>query len=109
MPEVSKTEIGRRFFKIQKEKNVERAIEKIRKSLGSDWSLYTQSDYEALKHILGETWVYIDRERWESISFAGIPRSDLRELIRLGRQALDRDIDEHTAVEKGSIILAGTS
>jgi hypothetical protein len=108
MPEVSKTEIGRRFFKLQKEKNVERAIEKIRKNMGPDWKLYTQGDYEAMKHIIGEVWVYIDREKWDAISFTKVSRNDLRELIHLGRQALDRSIDEHTAVENGSQILLKT-
>jgi hypothetical protein len=109
MPEVSKTEIGRRFFKIQREKNVEVAIDKIRKTLGPDWKLYTQGDYEALKHIIGEVWVYIDREKWEAISFTKLTSGDLRELIHLGRKALDRSIDAHTAVEKGSEILLRTS
>jgi hypothetical protein len=54
MSEISKTEIGRRFFKLQKEKQVEKAIEKIRQAQGSEWSLYTRGDSEALMQVLGE-------------------------------------------------------
>ncbi|HUU75546.1 MAG TPA: hypothetical protein VMW63_05600 [Methanoregulaceae archaeon] len=105
MPEVSKTEIGRRFFKLQKEKNVEKAIERIRKNMGSDWALYTPDDYEAMKYVLGEAWVYIDREKWDKISFTRISRTDLRELIHIGRQVLDNIINEQSAVEQSSAIL----
>jgi len=36
MPDVSRTEIGRRLFSLQKEKSIEQALEKIRKNLGEE-------------------------------------------------------------------------
>jgi hypothetical protein len=98
MPEVSKSEIGRRFFKLQKEKGVEKAIAKIRQSLGSDWSLFTSADTEALKYILGQSWVYIDRDMWENIAFTQLTSLKLRELIKAGNDALNKKISEETAV-----------
>ncbi len=109
MPEVSKTEIGRRFFKLQKEKNVEKAIEKIRQSMGSEWSLFTHGDIEALKYILGGCWVFIDRDAWEKISFTRLSGIDLRELIRLGREALDGVMTDQAAVQKATMILSKPS
>ena len=109
MPEVSKTEIGRRFFKLQKEKNVEKAIEKIRQSMGPEWSLFTHGDIEALKYILGECWVFIDREAWEKISFTRLSGIDLRELIRIGKEALDAVITDQIAVQRSSVILSKSS
>lgn len=106
MPEVSKTEIGRRFFKLQKEKNVEKAIEKIRQSMGPEWSLFTHGDIEALKYILGECWVFIDRDAWEKISFTRLSGIDLRELIRIGKEALDKAITDQAAVQKATVILS---
>ena len=109
MPEVSKTEIGRSFFKLQKEKNVEKAIEKIRQSMGPEWSLFTHGDIEALKYILGESWVFIDRDAWEKISFTRLSGIDLRELVRIGKEALDRAITDQSAVQKATVILSKSS
>jgi hypothetical protein len=108
MPEVSRTEIGRRYFKLQKEKSVEQAIAKIRQSMGSDWSHYTFGDIEALKHILGESWVFIEREAWEKIAFTRLSGIELRELIAIGKNVLDNSINEQTAVEKSTAILMGS-
>lgn len=105
MPEVSKTEIGRRFFKLHKEKNVEKAIEKIRQGTGPEWSLFTHGDIEALKYILGEIWVYTDRDAWEKIAFTRFTGLDLREIIRIGKNALDNVISGQNAVQMGRAIL----
>jgi hypothetical protein len=107
MSEVSKTEIGRRFFKLQQEKQVEKAVEKIRQAQGSEWSLYTHHDIEALKTVLAETWVYIDRDSWESISFTQLTGTELRELIRSGREVQDSLITGKAAAEKSLPILQG--
>jgi hypothetical protein len=105
MPEVSKTEIGRRFYKIQKDKGVEKAIAKVRRSMGVDWQLYTHDDIEALKYILGQSWVYIDRDAWEKISFSQLTMTDVRALITAGNDALNKKVSEETAVETSKKIL----
>jgi hypothetical protein len=105
MPEVSKTEIGRRFYKLQKEKNVEKAIEKIRQSMGSEWSLYTQGDIEALKYILGECWVFFDRDTWEKISFTRLTGLHLRELISISKNASENILSGQKAVQMSESIL----
>lgn len=105
MPEVSKTEIGRRFFKMQKEKHVEKAIEKIRQAQGSEWILYTQSDIEALKQVLGDVWTFMDRDSWDQISFTRLSGIELRELIRFGRDSLDNIISGKSAAEQSMPIL----
>jgi hypothetical protein len=105
MSEVSKTEIGRRFFKLQQEKQVEKAVEKIRQAQGSEWSLYTHHDIEALKTVLAETWVYIDRDSWESISFTQLTGTELRELIRSGKEIREAVISGKDATEKTMPIL----
>lgn len=105
MPEVSKTEIGRRFFKMQKEKQVEKAIEKIRQAQGAEWALYSQSDIEALKHVLGDVWTFMDRDTWDQISFTRLSGIELRELIRFGRDSLDTTINGKSSAEKSIPIL----
>jgi hypothetical protein len=105
MSEISKTEIGRRFFKMQKEKEVEKAIEKIRQAQGSEWTLYTQSDIEALKQVLGEVWIFLERDSWERIAFTKLTGIDIRELVRFGRDVNDSVISGRTAAEQSIPVL----
>ena len=105
MPEVSKTEIGRRFYKIQKEKEVEKAIEKIRQAQGSEWSLYSPGDIEAIKQVLGEVWVFLERDAWDTIAFTRLAGMDLRELIRIGKDIRDTIISGKTGAEKSIPVL----
>lgn len=105
MSEVSKTEIGRRFFKMQKDKQVEKAIEKIRQAHGSEWTLYSQSDIEALKQVLGEVWIFIERDKWDRISFTALSGIELRKLIGFGREVRDTVINGKVAAEKSIPLL----
>jgi hypothetical protein len=105
MSEVSKTEIGRRFFKLQKEKQVEKAIEKIRQAQGSEWVLYSQGDIEALMQVLGEVWIFMERDSWDQIAFTRLSGIELRELIRYGRDVHDSVIRGRSAAEKSRPIL----
>lgn len=108
MPDVSRTEIGRRIFSLQKEKNVEQVIEKIRRNLGDEWKVFSQTDIERLKNILGDAWVFVERDVWEKITFSRLSRMDLFDLIVIGRESKEQEIDERTAVEKALKILMTT-
>jgi hypothetical protein len=108
MPDVSRTEIGRRIFSLQKEKNVEQVIEKIRRNLGDEWKVFSQTDIELLKNILGDAWVFVERDVWEKITFSRLSRMDLFDLIVIGRESKEKEIDERTAVEKALKILMTT-
>jgi len=105
MPDVSRTEIGRRIFSLQKEKNVERAIEKIRQHLGPEWGFFSQDDLKVLKYIIGETWVFSERDLWEKISFSSITRIELMDIISIGRKSLEKEMNERNAVENVAAIL----
>jgi hypothetical protein len=108
MPDVSRTEIGRRMFALQKEKQVELAIEKIRPNLGSDWTRLTHTDIEMLKHILGGAWVAIDRQTWEKIAFSRMSYGSVMELIAIGHDFHANETDQRTAVEKATQIMLKT-
>ena len=108
MPDVSRTEIGRRMFALQKEKHVELAIEKIRPSLGSDWARLTHRDIEMLKYILGGAWVSIDRQTWEKIAFSRMTYRNVMDLIAIGQDFHSNEMDQRTAVEKATKIMLKT-
>jgi hypothetical protein len=106
MPEVTSDERGRRVFQIHKEKAAENAIEKIRKSMGLDWKVFTSTDVEALKYILEETWVSLDRDSWEKCAFSRLKRSELESIIRVGKKVKRREMREDQGIEEVSLILS---
>jgi len=108
MPDVSRTEIGRRLFSLQKEKSIEQAIEKIRKNLGDEWKDFSAEEIELLKHALGDAWVFIERDVWEKIAFSRLSKRDVMDLVTIGRESQAKEIDQRVAMEKALRILKAT-
>ena len=106
MPEVTSDERGRRVFQIHKEKAAEGAVEKIRKSQGLDWLVFSSGEVEILRYMLGETWVSLDRDTWEKCAFARLNRSQVDSIIRIGRLVKEREMREDRGVGEVSRILS---
>lgn len=105
MPEVTSDERGRRVFQIHKEKAAENAIEKIRKSLGLDWKIFSSSEVEMLRYMLGETWVSVDRDTWEKCAFSRMKRSQVETIIEIGKLVKKKEMREDSGVGMVSRIL----
>lgn len=100
MPEAKDEEVGRRLFQIHKEKAVEVAVEKMRRKMPSEWTSFTSSDIDILKHILGEAWVCIKRTEWEGISFTKLTKNDLQEIIQVAKQVRNKEKAEKIAIDE---------
>ncbi|MBS1193831.1 MAG: hypothetical protein H6R28_231 [Methanomicrobiales archaeon] len=100
MPEITNDERGRRLFQIQKERAVEVVIEKVRRSLGTEFRVFSPAELEILKYILGETWVAMERALWERCSFAKLKKKDVEKIIRIGKETRKGKMVENTAVDE---------
>jgi hypothetical protein len=105
MPEVTSDERGRRVFQIHKEKAAENAMEKIRKSLGPDWKVFSSGEVEILRYMLEETWVSLDRDSWEKCAFSRMKRSQVDSIIETGKLVKGKELREDQGVEMVSRIL----
>lgn len=105
MPEITEDERGRRVFQIHKEMAVETALEKIRQNVGQDWKLYSQSDINLLKYMLGESWVSMDRRNWGQCTFSRLSRNDLDAIIRIGKDVKNKRRLEGDAIREINEIL----
>ncbi|HOT03650.1 MAG TPA: hypothetical protein PK069_05675 [Methanolinea sp.] len=105
MADMSRTEIGRRMYSLQKEKNVERVIEKIRKQLGSDWVYISQEDQNVLKYVIGEVWVYRERDFWEMVQYTRLTVKAILDIVSIGRKLMSHESDPRKSVEEASEIL----
>jgi hypothetical protein len=108
MSDITKTDIGRRMYLLQKEKGVEKATETVRGSLGADWKSFSDEDICMLERLLAEAWVSFDRTLWEKIPFGRMKKEDLEHILDIGR-FLDLDKAPKTQVleQLGKVLLAG--
>jgi hypothetical protein len=105
MPEITNDERGRRIFQLHKEKAVEVALEKIRRSPRSGWADLSPHDIATLTFILGVAWVSVERNTWNQCSFSKLTRKDLEKIIRIGDNMEKKSVREETAVNEVSKIL----
>jgi hypothetical protein len=105
MPDVTDDERGRRVFQIHREMAVETALEKIRQTSGQDWKLYSVSDIDILKYMLGESWVSMDRQSWGRCIFSRLVRKDIDAIIKIGKEVRSKKKMEGDAVREVNEIL----
>jgi len=109
MPDVTEDERGRRVFQIKKGMAVEMALEKIRQNIGQDWKLYSVSDIDILKYMLGESWVTMDRKSWGQCTFSRLVREDLDTIIKMGKEVKSQKRLEGDAVREMNELLKKVS
>ena len=85
-PDVSDEDIGMRAFQLRKAKAVERAVDRMRHSLKSEWANLTSHDVDELEWVLGELWAYIARDDWDNLHFGKLTIHDLRVILGYGRE-----------------------
>jgi hypothetical protein len=82
-PDVTDEDIGRRTVEIRRARAVDRAIERLRKGLGTSWKQLTTRDVEKLRWGLGELWGYIPHAQWDDLRFSSLRLYDAKELLEL--------------------------
>ena len=88
---VTDEEIGMRTFQIRKARAVERAMERMRQGLKSEWSLLSLAEVEALGWVLGELWAYVARAEWEDLHFSKLTSADVREILGHAREIANHE------------------
>ncbi|MDO8964698.1 MAG: hypothetical protein Q7W30_09440 [Coriobacteriia bacterium] len=85
-PDVTDEEIGMRTFQIKKARAVERALERMRNGLKTDWAKFSEPEIETLQWILGEVWAYVARAEWEELHFSLLTLTDARKILNFARE-----------------------
>jgi hypothetical protein len=88
------------MFQLHKGKNVEKAIEKVRRNLGPEWKEFSEEDIHLLERLLGEIWVNMDAKKWENLPFASMKKEDVKRLIGVGKYS-DLEKMSHQSVIEG--------
>jgi len=85
-PEVSDEDLGMRAFQLRKARVTERAVDRIRHNLASDWMTLTNEEIEQLEWVLGELWAYAARADWEVLQFGHLAMHDVRRILVFERE-----------------------
>jgi len=85
-PDVSDEEIGMRTFQLRKAQAVERATERMRQGLGTEWAKFSNPEIEALGFALGELWAYVAHSEWDSLHFSMLGVTDARRILNFARE-----------------------
>ena len=107
MPDVSKTEIGRRLFHVHREKRVELAIDKMKSGMGPEWKLLSPDEIRILGHLLQCTWNVIDQKIWDAIPFSKMTKNDIDRILCYGEGVCPGNNPDRDAVEEIKNILLG--
>jgi hypothetical protein len=82
--------LGRRRFLLHRDKAVEHALERIRRSPLAGWEVLSPEDRAGLKAALTEIWENCDRERWHEYRFSTVTKADIFVLTALGNDIRTR-------------------
>lgn len=83
MSSATEDNLGRRRFLLHRDKAVEHAIERIRRSPGAEWETLTPEERAGLKTTLTEIWDNCGRDHWEQYCFSTLTKLDILALIAL--------------------------
>lgn len=108
-PDLTDEDVGIRTFKLRKEKAVERAMEKIRRSLGRSFLQFTKDDIESLEWALGECWTMVGFYDWENVTFSSLKLEEIREIISITQDIFKHKIKGKAGIEKVRAILTKKS
>jgi len=87
--DITDEEVGMRSFQLRKGRAVERAVEKIRQNLGSNWVKLSLADIDVLQWVLGEVWAFIARANWDNLAFSNTSLEEIKKIIQIGHEIIN--------------------
>lgn len=82
-PAVSDESLGMRLHDVNRQRAVDRAIERLRHGLHADWHYLTSDDHAHLRWVLGQLWSTTSRQEWDSFHFSKLSFDQARRLVML--------------------------
>lgn len=76
--------LGIRLHDVNRQRAVERAVERLRHGLRADWHYLTADDHANLCWVLGELWATTSREHWDGLHFSKLDLTQTRQLVSAG-------------------------
>ncbi|MRS11967.1 MAG: hypothetical protein EG823_02710 [Actinobacteria bacterium] len=81
---VNDEDLGIRLHEVNRQRAVDRAVERLHHGLRADWHYLTPEDHKNLQWVLGEMWSIDSREEWDRLHFSKLTLDDTRLLVGVG-------------------------
>lgn len=102
--------LGIRLHEVDRQRAVERALERIRNGLKADWTYLTGDDIANLRWLLGELWSIQDRDEWEQLHFSKLEFEQVRWLAGLGDRLRRHGTNKMVGLQSAlALIASGTA
>jgi hypothetical protein len=85
-PGIDDESLGIRLHEVNRQRAVDRAIERLRHGLHADWHYLTADDHASLRWVLGELWATTSRDGWEQYHFSKLDFEQTRKLVTVGHR-----------------------
>jgi hypothetical protein len=80
-PDTTDESLGMRLHEVNRQRAVERAIERLRHGLKVDWHYLSDDDLVNLRWLLGEMWSVSTHAEWDELQFSKLGFENARTLI----------------------------
>ena len=101
--------LGMRLHEVNRQRAVDRAIERLRHGLHADWHYFTADDHANLRWVLGELWAVTGRQAWEEFHFSKLDFAQTRQLIALANRMRSKHTRAIGTLEMAAEIIASAS
>lgn len=95
-------DLGIRFYEVNRQRAVDRAVERMRYALGADWHYLTAEDHASLRWITGELWATTERREWEAFCFSKLDYPGVRRLVGIGDRLHRHNVGRAAALENAA-------
>ncbi|MBN1193664.1 MAG: hypothetical protein JXA36_08265 [Coriobacteriia bacterium] len=101
--------LGIRLHEVNRQRAVDRAIERLRHGLRADWHYLTSEDHANLRWVMGELWSTTSREEWEALHFSKLDLESTRRLVGTGDRLRRHGTNKMSALASAIEIVHGMS
>lgn len=75
--------LGIRVHEVNRQRAVDRAVDRLRHGLRADWHYLTADDHANLRWVIGELWAVSSRQAWDGYHFSKLDFTQTRQLVTL--------------------------
>lgn len=97
--------LGIRLHEVNRQRAVDRAVERMRYGLKADWDYLTLDDIGNLRWLLGELWSTRDRAEWEQLHFSKLGLDAARRLVGVGDRLRRHRTNKVSALESAMEVI----
>ena len=97
--------LGMRLHEVNRQRAVDRAVERMRHGLRADWEYLTADDHANLRWIVGELWETNSREQWDALFFSKLDLHGVRRLVGIGDRLRRHGTNRVSALEGAATIV----